>query len=82
MKWIHTAIDGQKCHAVLTRHGGKTLCGLPLDGATIAPAPGFENRCGNCDNEWRDRGRRQRKARPQNNDYRPRFTFKDWEEQP
>ena len=82
MKWIHTAIDGQKCHAVLTRHGGKTLCGLPLDGATIAPAPGFENRCGNCDAEWRERGRHQRKkTRPvsRKEEYRPRFTFKDWE---
>jgi hypothetical protein len=64
---------------VLTRHNGKTLCGLPLEDAVIAKAPGFDDRCGNCDREWRDRGRRQRKTRPKSIDYQPRFKFEDWE---
>jgi hypothetical protein len=83
MKWVRTAIDGQKCHPVLTHHKGKTLCGLSLTGAAIVGPPGFTDRCGSCDAEWRERGRRQRKNKPVSNraEYRPRFTFKDWEEQ-
>ena len=77
MKWIRLP-HGDKAHAVVA---GETLCGLGLVNAVIVPAPGFEDRCGNCDNEWRRRGRAARPHQKPRQDpkmsYQPRFKLED-----
>lgn len=53
MNWGRSRYGG-KFHAMI---GHETLCGVSVHVVTTA-APEFENRCGNCDKEWRERGRK------------------------
>jgi hypothetical protein len=86
MKWIRTT-NGDKVHAVMHRHDNKTVCGIALEHAGSIVIAGWDDRCQNCDHEWRRRGKANRpKGRDQpvdpRNVYRPRFTFRDWEDVP
>lgn len=79
MRWIQI---GEKAHAVTRKNGGRTLCRLELSRVdAIVVSPPFEERCGSCDNEWRRRGRLTKKRTHAHvaDDYRPRFTFADFE---
>jgi hypothetical protein len=79
MKWIRTT-DGDKAHAIFKRHDDKTVCGIRLRHAATIVSPAEDNRCENCDHEWRRQARKNKpKAKP-SNDYTSRFTFRDWEE--
>jgi hypothetical protein len=79
MKWIRTPL-GDQAHAVARDHDGRTICGLFITEATIAAAPGFENRCLNCDREWRRVGRTHRKQKPDPRvEFKPKHKFTDWE---
>jgi hypothetical protein len=78
MRWVKI---GECVHAVVRAHRRQTLCRLDLERTkSIAVAPGFDNRCGNCDIEWRRRGRATKPA-PVNKVtvYRPQYTFADFE---
>jgi hypothetical protein len=80
MRWIRTPA-GDQAHAVPRAFTNRTLCGLFIEGAAIAAAPGFENRCLNCDREWRRMGRTG-SSRPKPNprvEYKPKHKFTDWE---
>lgn len=81
MRWI---LIGERAHAVLRKNNGKTLCGLELARAEriVAGAPFEPDRCGNCDNEWRRRGRLHKPHVNKKRDltvYRPRHKFEEWE---
>lgn len=81
MKWIKTP-NGEYAHAVLRRNSGKTLCGLSIAGGKVTQLPEDGARCINCDNEWRDLGRENKpktEKRLDLADYRPQYTYKDWE---
>lgn len=77
MKWLMSP-SGDRVHAVVN---GESICGVPVvDGKESATA----ERCGNCDKEWRRRGREtKRKRKPWSENrapvYRPRNKFKDWD---
>jgi hypothetical protein len=87
VRWVKI---GERVHAVahrsrdalpIDRH--TTLCGLELERAkSIAVAPGFDNRCGNCDKRWREIGRATKppvKKVDARTVYRPQYTFADFE---
>ena len=88
MKWVKI---GECVHAVARRSKdalpidrATTLCGLALERTnSIALAPGFDNRCGNCDKRWREIGRATKPAPVKKVDartvYRPQYTFADFE---
>lgn len=81
MRWVKI---GERVHAVVRAHRGQTLCGLELERTkSIAIAPGFDNRCGDCDKRWRKIGRATKPAPVKKIDartvYRPQFTFADFE---
>jgi hypothetical protein len=80
VKWIRTP-DGDRDHAVPTG-AIKTFCHIPLTrGCRIIPRP--TNPCGTCDYNWREKGLQNKpKAVPSHAEYRPRFSFDDWESQP
>jgi hypothetical protein len=82
MKWIRTH-NGDKAHAVAHRDHDKTLCGIRLEHAGAIVDPDTIDRCGNCDFEWRKRGKASRPKGRKNpkNIYRPRFVYRDWEEE-
>jgi len=81
MKWIRT-INGDKAHAIFKRGDEKTVCGIRLRHATEIVSPSDENRCGNCDHEWRQQGRKNKPAIPKKSSslYEPQFIFRDWED--
>jgi hypothetical protein len=82
MKWIRTH-HGDKAHAVSSHDSATTMCGIPIRYAAAIVAPGFDDRCGNCDKEWRRKAkaeRPKRQKRRSKDTYLPRFTFRDWEE--
>ena len=80
MRWIQI---GERAHAVTRKNKGVTMCGLELTRTdAIIVSPPFEDRCGNCDKRWRDIGRRSKPKRVVGvdaADYKPRFTFADFE---
>ena len=57
---------------------------MKLEGRYVVADATLE-RCGNCDKEWRRRGRATRAREPKKPkkeraaDYRPRMKFRDWE---
>lgn len=81
MRWIQI---GERAHAVTRKNKGATMCGLELTRTdAIIVSPPFEDRCGNCDNVWRRRGRatQKRSVKSHSHDsYRPRFTFEDFDQ--
>lgn len=77
-RWLRTA-SGDKWHLIVE---GKPLCGVPVSTIVVdsGDAP-HEKRCGNCDREWRRRGRATKPRRMVKRDrsvYRPRFKFEDF----
>jgi hypothetical protein len=84
MKWIRTR-NGEKAHAV-SRKASTTLCGIALsEHAAAIVTPGIEDRCDNCDREWRERGKKtqpkkRQKTTERRSVYLNRFTYRDWEE--
>jgi hypothetical protein len=78
MKWVRTT-NGDKAHAVLHEHDGDTICGISLKHAATIVIPGPDDRCKNCDNEWRRHGRlaRPKKKNKHRVEYVPRFKFQD-----
>lgn len=83
MRWIRTRV-GDKAHAVFdSRHSASTLCGIGLKRACAITTPGQDDRCGRCDEVWREFGRLERpKPRQiQGAEYKPRYTYEDWENQ-
>jgi len=86
MRWIRTAA-GDKAHIVFNRHD-RTACGIRIVHAAAIVRPSADDRCANCDHEWREHGAkkrreledRERQIRAAEADvYEPRFSFKDWE---
>lgn len=81
MRWIQI---GDRAHAVTRKNKGLTLCGLEVVRAkSILVSPPFEDRCGNCDKEWRKLGRATKaKKKPTpvapRTTYKPRHSFNDW----
>jgi hypothetical protein len=80
VKWIRTR-NGDKAHAVSTHHAQTTLCGIQFKHIAAIVLPGPDDRCGNCDAQWRQRAKKERPKRKKRTKdvYAPRFTFKDWE---
>lgn len=80
MRWIRI---GERAHAVLRKNKGKTLCGLSLEKTgSITASPGFDDRCHECDNVWRRRGRAMKPKQRLERDvtsYAPRYNFNDYE---
>lgn len=78
MQWAKLP-DGTRAHAIVD---GRPLCSCPaVHGYTLIEGDvPHEDRCGNCDKEWRRRGRATRKRRaprkPSLASYKPRFTFR------
>lgn len=79
MRWIRTHA-GSKCHAVL-RAATTTLCGIHFDHVGGIVTPGADDRCNNCDAEWRKRGRASgpKRGRRKVGGYKAPFSIKDWE---
>lgn len=70
MKWMVTR-TGEKAHAIVD---GGPLCGVSGAIGTIE-APDHSERCGNCDKEWRRRGREKKRphvSKQKRADYKPR----------
>jgi hypothetical protein len=82
MRWIQI---GDHAHAVMRNNKGLTLCRLEIARAkSIVVSPPFEERCGNCDKEWRKRGRmtakpKMPKTAEQRAVYEPQHTFDDFD---
>jgi len=91
VRWV-TFPKGDRAHAVMETQPGRTICGLLMSGdpvefpsrrrgvAAEVAAPSHDERCENCDKEWRRRGRERRpkkRAAPRGETYRPRFRFED-----
>lgn len=77
------ATHGRKLHIMI---GARSMCGVKAVETTAQPLD-FEDRCGNCDNDWRELGRLTKPAPAPPTDsrtiYKPRFTFaRDWELRP
>ncbi len=81
MQWIQTH-NGEKAHAVC-RKAKTTICGIDLsEHADAIVVPGVEDRCDNCDREWRMLGKKTRPKQQQRKQpaYVNKFSFRDWEE--
>jgi hypothetical protein len=84
VRWVRLTY-GERAHAVLHASPDRTICGMQADGAREVHNPLHEDRCENCDKEWRRRGREARTARApkrkykQGTTYVPRHKWKDWE---
>lgn len=82
MRWIKT-VSGKQAHAV--PHGSdRTMCNIPVSKACeiVSLLTTSLDRCGNCDEAWREIGAKNRPPRRWINPrlfYFPRFKFEDWE---
>lgn len=82
MRWVRLP-SGDKVHAFVD---GETICGVPSTAETMTDVtdPTWQDRCQNCDNQWRRRGRDAKptrvpiKGNPKVR-YAPRFKFKDFD---
>lgn len=81
MRWLMTP-NGERAHAFIGGvTPGLTMCGMRIVDETRL-APEDTERCGNCDKEWRRRGRETKrtvKKPARTAEYRPRHTFADWD---
>lgn len=82
MQWAKIG-SGEKVHAIV---GGKPICYCPAKNLEYVDTHNVEDRCQNCDEQWRARGRETKKkgkrggvAKGVNPKtlYRPRHKFED-----
>lgn len=74
MRWVRTE-NGERAHAVFHEHDKTTVCGIALSAVAAIVTPGPDDRCGNCDKEWRRAARQLRepvKRERRRDIYRPR----------